>query len=125
MVGKRKRDLTVISRATSKPEDDDSTGQQPPPDAQDLLRQYFEARFEPLEHLQPTNRVSTDFNDFTDDSEEEEDSDASDEPDWDGVSSEESSEEPEVVDHSNSNITKDIPDKVALKSFMVGYLPSV
>ena len=119
MLGKRKREVAVVSRETKR-----SVSASPPSapvDAQDLLRQYFESRFEPIEQPKPVKESESE-NSSAADTEDEEGSD------WSGISDgEEETAEPEVVDYTNSKFDKlneddDDIEKIFRKEFMVcGY----
>ncbi|WEW56568.1 pre-rRNA processing and 40S ribosomal subunit assembly [Emydomyces testavorans] len=120
MLGKRKREATVVSRS-AEPKEDPLTV---PPDSHDLLRKYFEARFEPLE-TQPQKEVSAaDFIDIV----SEDDSSVS---EWNGISDDDEDSAqalkatPEVIDHSTPyTSTKDDCEKELRKQFMSAKPPS-
>lgn len=116
LLGKRKREVAVVSRETKR-----SVSASPPPapvDAQDLLRQYFESQFEPIEQPKPTQESESEDSSAPD-TEDEEGSD------WDGISDGDGKPaEPEVVDHTNSNCERlneddDEIEKIFRKEFMV------
>lgn len=118
MLGKRKREVAVVSRETKR-----SVSASPPPapvDAQELLRKYFESRFEPIEEPTPTKEPGAE--DSSAPATEDEDG-----SDWDGISDDDEdedddTEEPEVVDHTISNrdtLEDDEIDKLSRKEFMV------
>lgn len=125
MLGKRKRGVAVVSRETKR-----SVSASPPPapvDAQDLLRQYFESRFEPIEQPKPAKEPESE-NPSAADTEDEEGSD------WSGISDgDEQTAEPEVVDYASSNLNRlneddDEIEKIFRKEFMVcgyAYLRSI
>lgn len=124
MVGKRKRETTVVSRGTSDAKDK-ATAVRKPQDAQEALRKYFESQFEPIEPLRLANGADSDSETLDssghDDSEEEDD-DEEENSGWDGISDEESEDTgPEVVDHSIRAQAKELTDKEARKSFMVRF----
>lgn len=112
MLGKRKRDIAVVSRDTAKSKSKDSSSDNAFQDAHSKLRSYFEAHFEPLETPVLTNI------DTAADSTDEELSDSTDES-WNGIGDEENETAPEVVDHSSSQHAIEVVDKDILKSFMV------
>lgn len=127
MVGKRKRETTVVSRETSDAKESATAARQPQ-DAQEALRKYFEAHFEPIESLQVANGADSDSetivssdNDEGEEEEEEEEDEGEENSEWDGISDDESENTgPEVVDHSIRAPAIEITDKDAKKSFMVG-----
>lgn len=116
MLGKRKREAVVVSRSTEQEE----VPVDPPVDSHDLLRKYFEARFEPLEELQKTQASTGNISDLQS---EDESADS----EWDGISDEDEDSDaqasrwtPEVIDYSMSNeLTKDELEKELRKQFMV------
>lgn len=116
MVGKRKRDTSVVSRANKTVKASPS----PPPadDAQDVFRKYFEAQFAPLDL---PDKPSTGGSKVEEESEEDDDNEGSEmDEQWDGVSEDESDEDiVEVVEHTDIRATDDRMDKQAYKAFMV------
>ncbi|KAL5362749.1 hypothetical protein BJX96DRAFT_166905 [Aspergillus floccosus] len=123
MIGKRKRDTSVVSRSTTKRDKGDSPA---PPDtsAQDVFRKFFEAQFQPLE-VPKRQATGTDVSD-----EEEEDEDDASEGDctgseWDGLSGdEEATNAVEVISYADSSKTEAPLDKKARKAFMTAKPPS-
>lgn len=116
MVGKRKREYSVVNR-------DDATassgsGQAAPSNAaQDVFRRYFEARFEPIE--QPGQSPPT--QELASDSSETGSSDA--ESEWDGLSGEDESDAGvEVVDYARADRADGPVDKKIRQAFMVVHL---
>lgn len=119
MIGKRKRDTSVVSRSvtteTETEDQDTSTPTTPTDTSHDLFRKFFESQFEPLDV--PGGQVSREPEPDKDDEgkEEEEESEAGSE--WDGLSGE---EEVEVVEHQKPPSKKgDLLDKKSRKAFMV------
>ena len=115
MVGKRKRDASVVSRSTKTEEQDTSTPTTPTDVSHDLFRKFFESQFEPLDV--PGGQVSREP-----ESEEEEDDDESEDSEadseWDGITGDEG--KVEVVEHQDSSTRADgLLDKKARKAFMV------
>lgn len=109
-LGKRKRrdELADENDNPGESAKDQSTNE-----LQNLLRQHFEAAFEPLEEFQPETHIA----DITqaDTSESEAISD------WSGFS-EDDGDGAEVIYHSNSRTSKaDVP-REELKTFMVSYV---
>lgn len=129
MIGKRKREVTVVSR-----EEADSDSDSEPPvssaAAHDVFRNFFESRFEPLEPVQRPAReedssverhIEQDKLEDTSEDASEEDS----EKEWSGISEDGGEEDSgqqavEVVEFTDvRNPNEDILDKRVLKSFMV------
>ena len=115
MIGKRKRETSVMLRSTKTEESS------PPPaeNAQDIFRKYFEAQFEPLDL--PSAQQSDD--DDSDDNEEYDGDEAS-EPeksDWDGLSEEDEDDNlVEVIEYKDAQIAADDEmDKKARKALLV------
>lgn len=132
MIGKRKRDIAVISR--EKQNDDDNDDSITPADHQnslalDILRKHFESQFEPIELALPADGKKPSDAHLGDKSSEEDShsSDSDGESDWDGISDEgerergRGSQQAEVVEHvSWRDIPKDdFTEKQARKAFMV------
>lgn len=117
MVGKRKRDTSVVSRNTTA--DVKDVAPTATDASYDLLRKYFESQFQPLEL--PTSRAPRDNTESieNDSKDEQEDSDSGSE--WNGVSDGESEDNKvEVVECKDSRVTTDdVLDKKARKAFMV------
>lgn len=122
MLGKRKRDVVVVTRQIRQ-EDSDIQSLSPSADEkQDILRKVFEARFGPVEALvkpiarspeEPSHLSLAEGND----------------DEWEGLSDQvdnaASDEHPsaEVVEHTTSwNSAKDMLDKPARKAFMVCFI---
>lgn len=120
MIGKRKRDTSVVSRSKATDEEEDSTPTTPttPTDtSHDLFRKFFESQFEPLEV--PGDKVSRDESDK--DEEDDEDGEEDDEEseagsDWEGLPGDDGVE---VVEHRESSMKDGLLDKKARKAFMV------
>lgn len=116
MIGKRKRDTSVVSRSTTKEdqEQDTSVPTTPTEVSHDLFRKFFESQFEPLDIGPKASQKE--------ESEEEEDGDNNEDEsevgsDWDSLSG---ADEVEVIEHQDSSVKKsDLLDKKARKAFMV------
>ncbi|EER27284.1 hypothetical protein CPC735_026200 [Coccidioides posadasii C735 delta SOWgp] len=120
MLGKRKREATVVSRPAEQEDDPLAV----PPNSHDLLRKYFEAQFEPLDVPQK-GKASVANSPDTESDDDKEDSEWSGISDDDGDDTSPSDTVPEVVDHSTShNITKDGFEKELRKQFMSAKPPS-
>ncbi|KAI2092137.1 pre-rRNA processing and 40S ribosomal subunit assembly [Ophidiomyces ophidiicola] len=119
MLGKRKRETAVVSRLAEEEQGDPLAV---PPDSLDVLRRYFEARFEPLEEPQraPSNAKS--------------DSESSD-SEWNGIQDASDDDDeadealevtPEVVDHSASHESgKEGDERTLRKKFMTARPPAL
>ena len=108
MLGKRKRDKTVIRRKETEQDSDSGT------DHQQLFRHYFETRFNPLP--EPESHTSSLLEE---DASEEVDSQES---EWEGFSEYNDDSPPivEVVEHSKPTVTDlDFTRRTQLKAFMV------
>ncbi|PGH23429.1 hypothetical protein AJ80_02539 [Polytolypa hystricis UAMH7299] len=116
MLGKRKRDSTVAQREKRKEESDTIASANSR--AQELLRKYFESKFQPLEPLSQPASAAQEASDTSS-------TDSDGETDWDGISEgSEGEQAPEVVDHSGSKPSDDLADKQAHKQFMSAKPPS-
>lgn len=123
MTGKRKRDTSVVSRAKTAEQEEDSTPATPttPTDtSHDLFRKFFESQFEPLDV--PEGKVSREDSDKGENEDEDEDEDDDEEDskagsDWEGLSGEDDGVE--VVEHRESSLKDGLLDKKARKAFMV------
>ncbi|KAK2742330.1 hypothetical protein FQN57_005418 [Myotisia sp. PD_48] len=130
MLGKRKRETTVVSREKPKPKSNHANSDRTSQQAQEALRKYFESRFQPLEGVisSPGNAI---------DSTKEDTADNTDESGWSGIDEDEEEEEdddtdteasPIIVDYSASasatSTIDDIIDKSLAKSFMSTKPPS-
>ena len=134
MIGKRKRDTSVVSRTarTSSPESTETTNHAPASSddisSQEIFRRYFESRFLPLDlPKRPDNGRTAEGQreSGVDNSEGEEDDDDEDsQNEWDGISEGEGVEEEgqvEVVECKDTrNMNDHVVDKKARKAFMVG-----
>lgn len=119
MIGKRKRDTSVVSRSTTVEEESN-----PPTTADasyhDVFRRYFEAQFQPLELPRgPASRDTENEEENEDSSDESQGSESGSE--WGGISeAEDGNNQVEVVEHKSSSAkTDDMTDKKARKAFMV------
>ncbi|OJD25317.1 hypothetical protein ACJ73_03311 [Blastomyces percursus] len=122
MLGKRKRDVVVVTRQVR--DEEDSNLQTLSPSAeekQDILRKLFEARFGPVEALVKPINTAPEEPSQSSSAEEDDDDD-----EWEGLSDEgEEQRAAEVVEHTTAwNSTKDILDKQARKAFMTSKPPS-
>lgn len=121
MIGKRKRDKSVVSRSmtTETESQDTSTPTTPTEVSHDLFRKFFESQFEPLDV--PGGQVSREpeSDKDGDDQEESEESEAG--SDWGGFSGEdEEGNKVEVVEHQKpSSKIGGLLDKKIRKAFMV------
>ncbi|PYI10028.1 hypothetical protein BO78DRAFT_297101, partial [Aspergillus sclerotiicarbonarius CBS 121057] len=121
MVGKRKRDAAVVSRATTS-KDEETPQTTPDASANDIFRKFFEAQFQPLDV--PGGQVAP--NDESEEESEDEDFEGSESgSDWSGLSGEEDEDEDEVevVEHHDAK-SQDLMDKRARKAFMTSKPPS-
>ncbi|OJJ87196.1 uncharacterized protein ASPGLDRAFT_64448 [Aspergillus glaucus CBS 516.65] len=121
MIGKRKRDTSVVSRSTTKEEQEQDTSVPTTPTevSHDLFRKFFESQFEPLD-IGPKVSRKEESEEEEDDDDGEEESEAG--SDWDGLSGE---DEVEVIEHHDSSVKKsDLLDKKARKAFMNAKPPS-
>ncbi|RMJ28423.1 hypothetical protein PHISP_00728 [Aspergillus sp. HF37] len=124
MVGKRKRDTSVVPRSTAA-EEEGSPPANTDAAAHDVFRRYFEAQFQPLEL--PGGPVSQDTENKEEDDDNEDETEESDTgSEWGGISEEEdANNQVEVVEHKDSSVkTDDTTDKKARKAFMSGKVPS-
>ncbi|EYE93442.1 uncharacterized protein EURHEDRAFT_460161 [Aspergillus ruber CBS 135680] len=122
MIGKRKRDTSVVSRSTTKEEQEQDTSVPTTPTevSHDLFRKFFESQFEPLDIGPKIPRKGESEKEEEGDDNEEEELEA--ESEWDGLSGE---DEVEVIEHQDSSIKKsDLLDKKARKAFMNAKPPS-
>ncbi|KAL1957697.1 hypothetical protein VTO42DRAFT_5674 [Malbranchea cinnamomea] len=119
MLGKRKREVAVVSRQTTK--DEEPAFLPPAPDAHELLRKHFEAHFEPLD-LPPIAKKSEPEESTAAPTEDGEDSD------WDGISDKDNGAvEPEIVDYTTLNpepSKDDEIEKIFRKEFMSAKPPT-
>lgn len=118
MIGKRKRDTSVVPRSTTVEDEEVSP---PPPDtsAQDVFRKFFEAQFQPLE-VPKRQATDTDASEEEDEDEDDESEDGDTGSEWDGLSGDEgASNAVEVISYADSAKTEAPLDKKARKAFMV------
>lgn len=125
MIGKRKRDTSVVSRSKTAQQEEDSTPTTPttPTDtSHDLFRKFFESQFEPLDV--PGGKVSREDSDKDEDEDQDEDDeeDSKAGSDWEGLSGEEDDDGVEVVEHRESSLKDGLLDKKARKAFMVCWM---
>lgn len=124
MIGKRKRDTSVVSRST-KAEDEDTPTTTDVSSPHDVFRRYFEAQFQPLELPGGPVAGNTEDKESAEDEDEDEDESADSDSDsgseWSGISETKTgSNKVEVIEHKGSSIkADDITDKKARKAFMV------
>ncbi|PGH06145.1 hypothetical protein GX51_02533 [Blastomyces parvus] len=124
MLGKRKRDVVVVTRQIHDEEDSDLQNPSPSNDEkQNILRKLFEARFGPVEALVKPIATTPEAPSHSSLAEE------GDDDEWEGLSDEGDSDiagrSAEVVEHTTSwNSAKDILDKQARKAFMTSKPPS-
>lgn len=122
MIGKRKRETTVASRKKAEllETEPEKTSNNKQENHHDLFRQYFEARFKPIEQRVDIREADVDVEE---EEEEGESVDSESESEWDGLSEDEEEEEEqpvEVVAYDASQRRED--DELAraeFKSFMV------
>lgn len=118
MVGKRKRDTSVVSRSTTVDEEE-----KPPTttdaSAHDVFRKFFESRFLPVELRSAPVSHDTEEPEGEDDENDSEESESGSE--WSGISEpEDKGNTVEVVEHTDSTAkADDVVDKKARKAFMV------
>ncbi|RDW78794.1 uncharacterized protein DSM5745_05646 [Aspergillus mulundensis] len=126
MIGKRKRDISAVSRP-KKGGNREESPVAPEPSAQDKLRKFFEAQFQPLDVKARTaedeSEVEFDDDDEYDGDSQEEESGS--ESEWSGLEEEKENAPVEVVEYqAPSRPTGDIIDKRARKAFMTSKPPS-
>jgi hypothetical protein len=127
MIGKRKRDTSVVSK--SKKDKKDQAREESPAatesSAQDIFRKFFEAQFEPLEAQK--NGATQDESDSGSGRDSEGLEDSGSESEWSGLDGKEEEEDDEnrpveVVDYTAPSIKADaLMDKRARKAFMVSF----
>ncbi|KAL2787324.1 hypothetical protein BJX66DRAFT_288242 [Aspergillus keveii] len=129
MIGKRKRDTSVVSK--SKKDKKDQAREESPTatesSAQDIFRKFFEAQFEPLEAQK--NGATQDESDYGSSRDSEGLEDSGSESEWSGLDGEEEDDDEnrpvEVVDYTAPSIKADaLMDKRARKAFMSAKPPS-
>lgn len=127
MIGKRKRQTSVVSRAKKGNNREDSpekatTEQQ---SAQDIFRKFFEAQFEPLEVKETSTTQHESESESDDDGENgsgaDSESESESESEWSGIDGAETENTPvEVVEYqAPSRGADNLIDKKARKAFMV------
>ncbi|QSS59389.1 hypothetical protein I7I51_08824, partial [Histoplasma capsulatum] len=119
MLGKRKRDVVVVTRQIRQEDSDIQSLSLSADEKQDILRKVFESRFGPVEALVKPIAMSPEEPSHPSLAEGNDD-------EWEGLSDKadtaasEQHPSTEVVEHTTSwNPAKDILDKPARKSFMV------
>lgn len=129
MVGKRKRDTSVLSRSQQKAAKEIKETKPELPaatesSAQDRLRKFFEAQFQPLEVKGTTNAQKESQSDSEEDDDDcsaisgHDDSESGSE--WSGFEGEEDNAPVEVVEYeAPSRANDEMMDKRARKAFMV------
>ncbi|OJD14093.1 hypothetical protein AJ78_05539 [Emergomyces pasteurianus Ep9510] len=127
MLGKRKRDVAVVTRRIHDEADSDlrNPSSSPADEAQDLLRKVFEARFGPVEALVKPIVATPEEPSHSSSAEGEDD-------EWEGLSDDgdnhnddEEHQSAEVVEHTTSWVSpKDVLDRQAWKAFMTSKPPS-
>ncbi|KAL3465782.1 hypothetical protein BJX64DRAFT_42772 [Aspergillus heterothallicus] len=127
MIGKRKRDTSVVSRP--KKDKKEPIREESPSatrsDAQDIFRKFFEAQFEPLE-VQGSG-ATKDNSDLRSDNESEDYEDSGSNSEWSGIEGADSDEDApvEVVEYAAPSTKADhLMDKRARKAFMTAKPPS-
>jgi Domain of unknown function (DUF4602) len=111
MLGKRKRNAVVVSRATGLESALDHSHTEPGAEAQDVFKRYFEAQFEPLPGLALRSQEPEEEYLSDEDSEDSE---------WDGISDAETAlNHVEVVEHVLATSSEDVVDNTEVKTFMV------
>ncbi|KAL2852888.1 hypothetical protein BJY01DRAFT_207329 [Aspergillus pseudoustus] len=131
MIGKRKRDTSVVSKYKKgkKNEKEETREGSPAPaesSAQDIFRKFFEAQFEPLE-VQGNGATERDFDSGSDHDSEELENLGSSESEWSGIEGEGDDENlsVEVVEYTAPSTKADaLMDKRARKAFMTAKPPS-
>lgn len=139
LLGRKKRDATVISRHEQNEEEQEHQQQNEAPSTaaeeyREMMRKAFEAQFAPIDPdlLKPIGSRSdsedsdVEMSEDDDEEEEEEEGEGDENEDWSGLSGEESEgEKVAVVDHSRTGKRPDdldLPDKSTRKRFMVCWL---
>ncbi|KAL4909467.1 hypothetical protein BDW74DRAFT_174670 [Aspergillus multicolor] len=125
MIGKRKRDTSAVSRSKKGGSREESPAA-PDSSAQDKLRKFFEAQFQPLDVKAPAaedkSGVESDDDEYDGDSQVEE---SASESEWSGLEGEEENTPVEVVEYqAPSRPTGDLIDKRARKAFMTSKPPT-
>lgn len=139
LLGRKKRDATVISRHEQNDEEQEHQQQNEAPSTaaeeyREMMRKAFEAQFAPIDPdlLKPIGSRSdaedsdVEMSEDDDDEEEGEEGEGDENEDWSGLSGEDSEgEKVAVVDHSRTGKRPDdldLPDKSTRKRFMVCWL---
>ncbi|PKY05999.1 hypothetical protein P168DRAFT_326293 [Aspergillus campestris IBT 28561] len=122
MVGKRKRDTSVVSRSTTK-EEEDAPPAVADTSAHDVFRKFFEAQFEPIEA--PEEAVDEESDEAEETGSDGEGSDFESGSEWSGVSGEGEESEVEVIEHRDASSSEHLASKKARKAFMSSKLPSL
>lgn len=122
MLGKRKRDITVIQRSLQSRSAPEERVSQPQSDAHEVFRRYFEAQFEPLAELALPQTFVNEEEDQQGQSDDE-----SEESTWDGVSDADiASDAVQVIKHGLVAELDDATiDSTELKTFMVSHYTQI
>ncbi|KAL4942125.1 hypothetical protein BDV06DRAFT_222460 [Aspergillus oleicola] len=122
MIGKRKRDISVVSRSKKGAEETTAAAE---PNAQDIFRKFFEAQFQPLEVKGASAAEDESEPEYDEEDDSEDDSeDAEAGSEWSGFDGEENTPV-EVVEHTAPSRSADaLMDKRARKAFMTAKPPS-
>ncbi|KAL3476107.1 hypothetical protein BJX99DRAFT_258815 [Aspergillus californicus] len=135
MVGKRKRDASVVSRP-KKDDTRDESSAATDPSAQDIFRKFFEAQFEPLESKEESaSQDESDESDISDNGNYNDDDDDDDiesaehsgsesESEWSGIEGVDENTPVEVVEYQAPSMVNGLMDKKARKAFMTAKPPS-
>ncbi|KAL2865684.1 uncharacterized protein BJX67DRAFT_170916 [Aspergillus lucknowensis] len=124
MIGKRKRDTTVVSRS-KKDGDREESPAATKSSAKDIFRKFFEAQFEPL-GIQSGAGAAQEESGFGSGFESDTSENSDSESEWSGITGEDNENVPvEVVDYTTTSTrADDLMDKRARKAFMTAKPPS-
>ncbi|KAL4957779.1 hypothetical protein BDW69DRAFT_2451 [Aspergillus filifer] len=126
MIGKRKRETSVVSRSKSKKgAEETAAAAEPKLNAQDIFRKFFEAQFQPLE-VEGASAGNDEYDSGSDEEGKEEDVSEESEAgsDFSGFDDEEENAPVEVVEYQTPSRSTDLMDKRARKAFMTAKPPS-
>lgn len=123
MLGKRKRDVTVVKRPLQTRSAIDEHTSQPQSDAREVFKHYFEAQFEPLTDLALSTSSLTESK--ADGDQQDRSDGESETSQWSGiVDAETASGAVEVTKHELVTESEDASiDSTEVKTFMVSYCP--